>query len=70
MRQKCAYCDWLVWINPAGYLRLHYRRAEVCLGTGFVASQMSRLVGRIAKTKLEALDVAGCQKERRKKACS
>ena len=67
-KQRCAYCDWLVMVNPAGYLRFHYHRSDVCLGTGFVASQMARLVGQIAEIKLEALDEAGTEKERRGKA--
>ena len=70
MKQKCAYCDWSPLVNRKGYLILHYHRAEICLGTGFVASQMARLVGRVAEVKLEALTIAGGEEERRKKACS
>ena len=70
MIQKCAYCDWAVPVNPAGYLQLHYKGVNICLGTGHSRSRMAWLLGRIAEIKLEALDRTGGLKGRLKKACS
>lgn len=55
--QKCAYCGWeIVPVDREGYLTRHFKGEEVCMGSGFVKSQMGRLIGDIARAKLEALE--------------